>query len=229
MIGQPGFLNFCWWNLHDFAHYDAARTSDPRWPKLQAHYEAKRDQMLAAFGELFAKQYPDLLAVCEITREAAQDLAKRLPPGFELAVSPTYHLDDGFQVAVFYRSGVGFSAEMPLFPAELEDVPEGTRPMIPVHFTLPGHVIRFVACHWTAFDTGCVARERLADVLRRAIHAFLEPEVPKAGITPHVVVVGDLNAEPMSEVFEERLIGARPGIESQRALARFTGQASSVV
>ena len=104
--------------------------------------------------------------------------------------------------------------------------------MVAVHFTLPGHVIRFVACHWTAFDTATsrLARERLADVLRRDIHAFLEPEVPKADIARHVVVVGDLNEEPMSPVFEHRLIGRRDRESSHsQALAGRTAQESSVV
>jgi endonuclease/exonuclease/phosphatase family metal-dependent hydrolase len=211
MNGQPGFLTFAWWNLHDFAHHNAVRSSDPRWPKRHEDYEAKRNRILAAFQEVFGKEYPDLIAVCEITREAAQDLAARLPGGFGVTVSPPYPHDDGFQVAVFYRAGVGFSAELPLIPTDQEDVAEGTRPMVPVHFTFPGHAIRFVACHWTAFDTDTsrLARERLVDVLRRDTHAFLEPEVPKPGLTRHVVVLGDLNEEPMATVFEHRLIGRR--------------------
>src|SRR5262245_33777610 len=74
MAGQPRFLNFAWWNLHNFAHFDAAQASDPRWPKLHAYDEAKRDRILAALHELFGQQFPDLLAVCEVTREAAKDL-----------------------------------------------------------------------------------------------------------------------------------------------------------
>jgi endonuclease/exonuclease/phosphatase family metal-dependent hydrolase len=211
MLGQAGFLTFGWWNLHDFAHYDAARISLQRWPKSHVDYEAKRERILAAFEQLFGEGFPDLLAVCEITREAAQDLSTKLPHSFNLTVCPAYPHDDGFQVAVFYRPGVGFSSEQPLIPTDVEDVAEGTRPMVPVHFTLQGHVIRFVACHWTSLDTETshLARERLADVLRRDIHAFLEPEVPRAGIAHHVVVVGDLNEEPTSAVFEHRLIGRR--------------------
>lgn len=211
MNGRPRFLRFAWWNLHNFAHHDAARISAPRWPKLATHYEAKRERTLAAFRDLFGNEFPDLLAVCEITREAARDLASRLQPGFDVALSPTYPHDDGFQVAVFYRTGADLSPELPLLPADAEDLAEGTRPMIPVHLTLSGHVIRFVACHWTAFDTGTsrLARERLADVLRRDIHAFLQPEVPTPAIARHVVVIGDLNEEPMSDVFEHRLIGRR--------------------
>ena len=211
MNGLPGFLVFAWWNLHNFAHHDAARCSATRWPKRLADYEAKRDRILAAFQEALANGYPDLLAVCEITREAAHDLAARLPVAFNVTVSPTYPHDDGFQVAVFYRSGVGFSPEAPLIPTDREDVPEGTRPMVPIHFSFKGHVIRFVACHWTGFDTDTshVARERLADVLKRDTHAFLEPEVPTVGLARHIVVLGDLNEEPMSDIFKDRLVGRR--------------------
>ena len=141
------FLTFAWWNLHNFSHFDAARSSHARWPKRPEDYEAKRDRILAALREIFGKDDPDLLAVCEITREAAQGLAAMVPAHFEVAVPPPYPRDDGFQVAVFYRSGVGFSPELPLIPTHEEDVPEGTRPMVPVHLTFPGHVIRFVACH----------------------------------------------------------------------------------
>jgi endonuclease/exonuclease/phosphatase family metal-dependent hydrolase len=114
-------------------------------------------------------------------------------------------------VVVYYRTGAGFAEEPPLLPAELEDVPEGTRPMIPVHLTLPGHVIRFVACHWTASDvpSSVDARERLADVLRRDTYEFLEPEVPVHGTQRHVLVLGDLNEEPTAKLFDVKLNGRR--------------------
>src|SRR5207245_2952177 len=111
--------------------------------------------------------------------------------------------------AVFYRPAEGLTAEAPLLPTEKEDVTEETRPMIPVHLTLPGHLIRFVACHWTSFDAPAsrVARERLADVLRRDTYDFLEPEVLEAEVAHHVLILGDFNEEPMSPIFAERLIG----------------------
>jgi endonuclease/exonuclease/phosphatase family metal-dependent hydrolase len=207
-------LTFAWWNLHNFAHYDASRSSDSRWPKRTADYETKIVRLFTAFKELFPTDYPDLLAVCEITRKAADDLVARMPTNFRVYVPPVYPHDDGFQVAIFFRSGMGFSPEPPLIPTDREDVAEGTRPMLPVHFIQQGHVIRFIACHWTAFDTSRVARERLADVLRRDTHAFLEPEVPKPGLARHAVVLGDLNEEPMSPIFEERLIGRRDRLSS---------------
>jgi len=211
-------LSFLWWNLHNFAHYDRARSSDPRWPKGNTEFEAKRDKLLAAFQELFAGEYPDLLAVCEITREAARDLRTRLPGGFDVAIPPAYPRDDLFEVAVFYRAGRGFTAELPLLPFDEEDLSEEARPMMPVHFSVAGHVIRFVGCHWTSFDNkrSQVARERLADVVRRDSHAFLYPETTQVEHTRHLVIVGDLNEEPMSPIFEERLIGSRDRVSSRR-------------
>jgi hypothetical protein len=79
--GATRDLTFCWWNVHNFAHHDADRTSKPRWPKRAEDYAAKRDRLLAAFGELFVGGFPDLLALCEATREAARDLVRLLPAG----------------------------------------------------------------------------------------------------------------------------------------------------
>jgi endonuclease/exonuclease/phosphatase family metal-dependent hydrolase len=218
MNGRTRPVSFGWWNLHDFAHYDAARISARRRPKRRADYDVKRDRVLAGLRQVFGEVFPDLLAVCETTREAAQDLLAELPQGYQVACAPPYPRDDGFQVAVFYRSAAGLTAELPLIPAESEDLTEETRPMIPVHLNVPGHVVRFVACHWTSFDAlSCeIARQRLADVLRRDIHDFLDPEVPTPGLARHVVILGDLNEEPMSEIFETRLIGCRDRASSQR-------------
>lgn len=204
-------LTFAWWNVRDFAHYDETRLSDPRWPKQPPDYEAKRNRILDALNQIFGDDFPDLLGICEITREAARDIAKLLPGDFHVTVSPGYPHDDGFQVAVFYRSNAGFSSEIPLFPTDHEDVAIGTRPMIPVHFTIKGHVIRFIACHWTAMDepSSQEARQRTADVLRRNTHDFLKADVPSPGVIRHIVVFGDLNEEPTSEIFERRLIGRR--------------------
>ena len=83
--------------------------------------------------------------------------------------------------------------------------------MIPVHFAFPGHLIRFVACHWTAFNNSSsrVTRERLADVLRRNCYKFLTTDIPKSGLTRHLAILGDFNEEPTAPVFRERLIGCR--------------------
>jgi endonuclease/exonuclease/phosphatase family metal-dependent hydrolase len=211
MMEPQSQLTFAWWNLHNFAHYDPGRSVLARRPKQLGHYEAKRDLILAAFHELTANGIPDLIAVCEITREAARDLVARLPSGFDVATSPTSTYEDDFQVAIFYRSGLGLTPELPLIPTETEDVSRSTRPMLPVHLTLPGHVIRFVACHWTGLDedSSSLARSRLADFLRRDTYEFLNPGAPKREAARHVVVFGDLNDEPMSELLRDSLNGRR--------------------
>jgi endonuclease/exonuclease/phosphatase family metal-dependent hydrolase len=211
MAGPQATLSFCWWNLHDFAHFDAGRASERRWPKRAEEFEAKRDRILAAIQELFAGDFPDLLAVCEVTREAAFELSRRMSTAYDVAVAPTYPHDDGFQVAVIYRKGVGFSADPPLLPFEDLDVSEETRPMIPVRYTKAGQIIRFVACHWTAFDTSRSrsARLKLADYIRGDTYEFLQPKTSSVSSERHTVILGDLNEEPTSQVFEEHLVAAR--------------------
>jgi endonuclease/exonuclease/phosphatase family metal-dependent hydrolase len=167
---------------------------------------------------MFGQRYPHLFAVCEITREAAQELAARLRGDYRVTLPPSRLREDDFHVAVFYRSGSGFTPEDPIIPSESEDVTDRTRVMIPVHFTISGHVIRFVACHWTAYDhySSHDARERQADVLRRNSHEFLVPAVPNPRLTRHLVILGDLNEEPTADIFRIRLIGRRDRASSHQ-------------
>lgn len=204
MTGSQATLSFCWWNLHDFAHFDASRASERRWPKRREDFEGKRDRILTTFQQMYAGGFPDLLAVCEVTREAAADLVSRMPPAFEVAVAPTYPHDDGFQVAVIHRQGIGFATDSPLLPFEELDVPEEIRPMIPVRFTHGGQIIRFVACHWTSFGNlhAQTTRRKLADYLRGDTYEFLQPQTVGGPSQRHTVILGDLNEEPTAPVFE---------------------------
>jgi endonuclease/exonuclease/phosphatase family metal-dependent hydrolase len=202
-------LTFAWWNLHDCAHFHPDRISHSRWPKSQADYDAKIERIGDALQEMFPSGLPDLLAVCEITREAAQTLTQRLSPLYKVTVAPPYPRSDDFQVAILYRSDPHFSVEPLILSDREEDLPTGTRPMLPIHFALPGHLIRFVFCHWTSLDISRLARERLADVLRRDSFGFLEATEKPVGQSRHVVILGDLNEEPSSKIFEERLVGFR--------------------
>jgi endonuclease/exonuclease/phosphatase family metal-dependent hydrolase len=134
-----------------------------------------------------------------------------LRSGFDVVIAPAHPYEDEFQVAIFYRTGVGMTPELPLLPSETEDVTRETRPMVTIHLTLPGHVIRFVACHWTGFDelSSRTARGRLADFLRRDTYDFLYPEAPDPKLARHVVVLGDLNEEPTADLFMSNLEGRR--------------------
>jgi endonuclease/exonuclease/phosphatase family metal-dependent hydrolase len=231
MAGQQATLSFCWWNLHNFAHFDAHRASERRWPKRAEDFEAKRDRVLAALRELFPGGFPDLLAVCEVTRKAASELKDRMSPDFDIAVAPPPYLpDDGFQVAVIYRKGIGFSADTPLLPDEELDVSEETRPMIPVQYTQAGQVIRFVACHWTSFDNALsrATRVRLADYLRKNTYAFLQPKTSGSSSNRHIVILGDLNEEPTAPVFEEHLAAARDHESGRQAAHWRDGQVRRV-
>jgi endonuclease/exonuclease/phosphatase family metal-dependent hydrolase len=204
-------LTFAWWNLHNFSHYDATRRVVSRWPKKLSDYEAKRDRILQVVAEFHKTKGLDVFAACELTREAARDLLTKLPSDFDVATAPDYPDADEFQVAIFYRTDMGLRAELPLLPSLTEDVTRETRPMLAVHLTIPGHVIRFVACHWTGLDekSSRTARIRLADFLRRDTYKFLCPEAPDPGVARHVVVLGDLNEEPMADVFKHALDGRR--------------------
>lgn len=217
MAKKKRLLRFAWWNLHDFAHFDRTRISRPRWPTRAAHSAAKRGRVLGAFAELFGSDFPDLLAVCEVTREAAEDLLPRLPTGYELAVDPSAEGDD-FRVAVFYRPAAGLTREPLLIPFGEADVPRGTRAMVPVHHTSAGHVIRFVFGHWPGLDEDTTAtyRARLADLLRRNTHEFLYPAGPAARPARHVVILGDLNEEPTAPLFADQLPGGRDRATSRR-------------
>ncbi len=210
MNGPQDSLSFCWWNLHDFSHFDAKRASDPRRPKREIDFAAKRDRILSALREMFAGGFPDLLAVCEITREAAAELRSLMSPAFDLSYAPPYPHDDGFQVAVFFRRDIGFSADVPLVSAEELDVSEETRPMIPVRFSRGGQVIRFIACHWTSFDKpqSRSTRRKLAEYLKGNTYDFLQPNT-STPLPHHTVILGDLNEEPTSDIFEEDLLAVR--------------------
>jgi endonuclease/exonuclease/phosphatase family metal-dependent hydrolase len=223
MAGQQKALTFCWWNLHDFAHFDAGKASEPRWPKQVKDFEDKRDRIITTLRGLFGGKFPDLLAVCEITREAAYEVASHMRPAFHVVVAPAYPRDDGFQVAVMYRKGVGFSADTPLLPFDDLDVPEETRPMIPVRYTPAGQVIRFVACHWTSFKElrSQATRQKLADYLRGDTYDFLQPKTSGVPSDRHTIILGDLNEEPTSPLFEEHLKAARDHASGrQRAHSR---------
>jgi hypothetical protein len=203
-------LHFIWWNLCNFAHFDATKSALDRWPDQSSHYEEKRDRILGVIKSLNKPAYPDLIALCEITRLAAEDLVGKLS-NFSLVMASAYPGEDEFQVAILYREGLGLTPELPLLPGDTEDVTPGTRPMVTLHLTLPGHVIRFVACHWTSMakKTSTAARSRLANCLRRNTYEFLNPEVRTSGTMRHVVILGDLNEEPMAELFSSDLVGWR--------------------
>ena len=112
MSGSMRELSFCWWNLHNFAHYDNQRSGLKGWPKSLAEYEAKKARIMQVLDELFPTALPDLLAICEITPKAAWDLGESLKNVY-VAITATSFSENAFQVAVLHRNAPEFKASFP--------------------------------------------------------------------------------------------------------------------
>jgi endonuclease/exonuclease/phosphatase family metal-dependent hydrolase len=197
-------VRFAWWNVNNFAHYDANRAGEDRWPLDPAAYDAKCARVDAALRDLLDTHAPDILGLGEITSDAAEALRSRLLPEFELILADAT-LDSTFQVAVYHRTGAKFRSRQPLFARH---VPRTTRGMAVVDCTRAGHCVRFIFCHWTAFgDNSEIYRGRLAETVSAHAYEFLN--APRRKTIPHVVVLGDLNTEPFDGVFLSRLDASR--------------------
>jgi len=205
-MAAPRELRFCWWNVQDFAHFDPNRSAMARWPTSVAEYEEKRRRLETAFDAMFGADVPEVIGLCEITRTAARELQKRKLQDHDLILSEPL-ATDAFQVVLFIRRNRSLARRRSLIA---EDVSEGTRPMCAAVLEEPSAGVLFVACHWPAFDkpTSKESRRRCADTLRGGVYDFLFPRRPAA--TPrHVVVIGDLNAEPFDDLFELTLYASR--------------------
>ncbi len=206
-MATPRELRFCWWNVQDFAHFDANRVGyEGRWPFSPDQYAEKRRRVEAAFDAMFGADLPDLIGLCEITKAAAEELQRRRFPDHELVLGePAEPL--AFQVAMLIRRDRALTARSPIL---VEDGTAETRPMCVVdHRTRIAHT-RFIACHWMAFEEpkSDELRGRSADSLRREIYEFMVPRRPTS--TPrHVVVFGDFNAEPHDGHFGMKLSASR--------------------
>lgn len=212
-MATPRELRFCWWNVQDFAHFDANRSLMERWPTSLDQYREKRRRVDAAFDAMFGVDVPDVIGLCEITKAAAEDLQGRRFPNHELVLSSPGD-DLPFQIAVFLRRGRSLSDRQVW---EASDVSEGTRPMCVAQYqTRKAHIL-FVACHWPAFDetTSAEARRRCADRLRRGVYDFLYPKREVA--TPrYVIAFGDFNTEPHDELFKATLYASRDRDHARR-------------
>ncbi|AWM39519.1 hypothetical protein GobsT_21440 [Gemmata obscuriglobus] len=95
-------IRFAWWNVNNFAHYDASRAGQERWPLEPPAYAEKCARVDAALQHLVATQAPDVLGLGEITATAAEELRNRALSGYEL-IFPDAAPGAQFQVAVFHR------------------------------------------------------------------------------------------------------------------------------
>lgn len=208
-------LRCLWWNVQDFAHYELPKRRLPRWPKSLKAYEEKKSRIRAVLHAAIT-QYGgiDVVALCELTNVAATELRDAALPDFRVLSLDNIPGNPDFHVAFLYPSNLEYE-RAGLFAAV--GVPPSTRPMGLLDFYTDGHRIRFIAAHWTAqFDENSeMYQEHLATQLRGHIYDFLF-EGGEAR-NRHVVVLGDLNAEPFHKVM-------RRDLSTTRSRARVTGQ-----
>ena len=207
----PPWLRFAWWNVNSFAHYDPKRAGERFWPLVREEYTEKCERVDNALRYLIQVHDPDLLGLGEITSSAAESLRARLFPDFKLVFPEVLHVSS-FQVAVLYRAGTQIRKQLPLLAS---DVPRTTRSMAIVESTRADHGIAFVFCHWTAFgENATTYRERLADAASAYAYGYVND--PKRKVPRHVILLGDLNAEPFDTVFLNRLHASRDRDHSRR-------------
>ena len=198
-------VDFLWWNLQNFAHFDVRKVDDPRWPKSTPEYEEKLRRIERVVTNLSTKRLPDLLAFAEITEEAANGLRGRFCPSYKVySIALSDKLD--LNIALIYNPTIGFGEEELL---TFSNVPGSTRPMAILNFRSGRNLIRFYVGHWTArFSEGSDQwRQRSAFALSDAVYGFLFPDV-LVREARHVVVLGDFNEEPYG-LLEESLFAHR--------------------
>ncbi len=195
-------FRFVWWNVQSFGHYEDAWVTDPRLPRSPAEYAAKRERVAAVLRQLNAQEQLDLIALAEITSEAALDLRQTVCPDFEVFAIDSYF--DGrptFQVALLYNPRAGRCNEDLFIPV---DVSEASRAMAILDFAGPDDVLRTYACHFTSQMGGEISarnRSEMARQLNRQVYDFLRGSVGQRA--RHVLILGDLNEEPFGMIEED--------------------------
>ncbi|HET6250382.1 MAG TPA: endonuclease/exonuclease/phosphatase family protein [Tepidisphaeraceae bacterium] len=187
-------LRFLWWNVQDLAHFTPRMQAIERWPKSPDEYAAKLARVSEVIRSSSEKNgTPELVALAEVTLEAAADLKRTLFPEHRLLSLDSVPDNPDFHVAVLFPNDSAFQEVAPFVAF---DVPETTRPMAVLDYVKNGEQIRFISAHWTApFNTaGERYQEELATQLRGYIHDFVHSE--NTGNSRHVVLMGDFNAEP---------------------------------
>jgi hypothetical protein len=205
MAGPKRFLRFLWWNLQSFAHYDKARAGEIQWPLVPEEYAAKCGRIDRALRQLSVPSPPEVMAFGEVTRTAAEALRDRLFPAYHVLTLDQLPRSE-LQVAILYVPAGDFEEKPPLV---VPQTPRGTRPMAILDHCSFAQRIRFVACHWPAPFSKQTEQIRgdLARFLNSEIYRFLRGAT-SSGERRSVVVVGDLNTNPFSEVILERLHAA---------------------
>ncbi len=200
-------LPFAWWNPQNLAHYDPGRRSERRWPSTPDAYQEKLARVVRALKESAISESSDVvLGLAEVTYQAAHDVRDACLPNHEVeSMDMRPDRAGALEPAILFPRRPEFTTHPPII---VPNMPRGTRPMPVLDYTLDGHRIRFIVCHWTArFDnTSTHKRSDIASHLSHEIFEFLT-----GGSTSearHVMIMGDLNEEPYG-LLEERLHAVR--------------------
>jgi hypothetical protein len=188
-------VDIFWWNINDHYHFDPSKSGE-RWPKSAADYLEKCNRVANAFDAFFRENnHPKIIALCEITKQAALDLQRNILRNYDLISLDVAPDKPSLQISLFIARQKGVSiTEHP--PIVVDDVPRGTRPMAVLDIEKNKASVRLVACHWPAriSDESERYRERSANYLAKYSYDYIDG-TPK-GHTRSLIIIGDLNDEP---------------------------------
>ncbi len=191
---QISTLRFAWWNVADFAHFDKNRSAHARWPSSQDEYDDKCcrvDRVLTKIQSTYGPMH--LIGLTEITRQAAMELKDRLFPNWDvLSVDPGGSKSE-LTLAVLWNKEISLSEDPPLMPSRM---PAGARPMVVMDFKYELEWIRFIFCHWVAFDGEMSDKYRRWQADYLSSHAYSYLKDTDSGFRKHLVIAGDFNTEP---------------------------------
>jgi endonuclease/exonuclease/phosphatase family metal-dependent hydrolase len=221
-VKDPNFFGLAWWNVNNYLHFrpeETGKGKSSRWPRTRNEYEEKSRRVDAALDELFrVAGTPQVLALGEISSQAAHDLRSRLLPSYKVLSLDVASAKPTAQIAVLYTddsSSISFKEQPPIVvPRTLST----TRPMAVLDANFKDQTIRIIVCHWQARmdEKGSrLGRERAADYLSSEIFDFVRARPGKN----HIAIIGDFNEEPYEGAFE-RLNAHRDRGRSLRALHR---------
>jgi endonuclease/exonuclease/phosphatase family metal-dependent hydrolase len=206
-------------------------------PKTQDVYEAK----LAGLGRVIGAMQPDILAVEEVgDPEALADLAERLDGDWHIETATVFEAHHPIRVGFLSRLQMTAVEQVSAFPDRLAPVQaddEGTtivampRGALRVRISADGRELDLVACHlkskllsfpggFQPKDEGERARYGDYALARRAaeavtVRAFADTLLDGQGRERPVVVLGDLNDEPLAATTQ--IVLGPPGSELETA------------
>lgn len=200
---EQGRLQLIWWNINDFYHFEPAKVTkevSSRWPQSRDAYEEKCNRVDKALGALFAASgRPTILALGEITSEAAEGIRDRLLPNHQLISLDVKKDAPSLQVAILFDDKLDTLKFEEKPPIVVPSTPMGTRAMAVLDIITKNSRIRCLICHWPARfdeDKSELVRYRISDYVAQYSHDFLNEDLSE---DRHLTIIGDLNDEPYDQ------------------------------